>query len=121
MTLKMLDVGCGMGGMSDGFAKEGFDVTGIMYTYERYRHHQMSGEEVSRITKQLLDNIAKTKPEYKAMHPRKAVKRVWQNPFYINAKSWEGFWIYFELVSLFKNNVIDTEKFISSEKNQVEA
>lgn len=27
--LKMLDVGCGMGGMSDGFAKEGFEVTGI--------------------------------------------------------------------------------------------
>lgn len=27
--LTMLDVGCGMGGMSDGFAKEGFEVTGI--------------------------------------------------------------------------------------------
>lgn len=27
--MKMLDVGCGMGGMSDGFAKEGFEVTGI--------------------------------------------------------------------------------------------
>jgi site-specific DNA-cytosine methylase len=29
MTLKMLDCFCGMGGVSDGFAKEGFDVTGI--------------------------------------------------------------------------------------------
>jgi hypothetical protein len=27
--LKMLDVGCGMGGMSEGYAAEGFDVTGI--------------------------------------------------------------------------------------------
>lgn len=27
--LKMLDVGCGRGGMSNGFAAEGFDVTGI--------------------------------------------------------------------------------------------
>lgn len=27
--LKFLDVGCGKGGMSDGFAKEDFDVTGI--------------------------------------------------------------------------------------------
>jgi site-specific DNA-cytosine methylase len=27
--LKMLDLGCGMGGMSEGFAAEGFDVTGI--------------------------------------------------------------------------------------------
>ncbi len=27
--LRMLDIGCGMGGMSEGFAKEGFDVTGI--------------------------------------------------------------------------------------------
>ena len=25
----MLDIGCGMGGTSDGFALEGFDVTGI--------------------------------------------------------------------------------------------
>jgi DNA (cytosine-5)-methyltransferase 1 len=29
MTYKMLDCFCGMGGVSDGFAKEGFDVTGI--------------------------------------------------------------------------------------------
>jgi len=29
VTLKMLDVCCGMGGVSDGFALEGFDVTGI--------------------------------------------------------------------------------------------
>lgn len=29
MALKMLDVFCGMGGVSDGFALEGFDVTGI--------------------------------------------------------------------------------------------
>jgi SAM-dependent methyltransferase len=29
MTLKMLDVGCGLGGMSEGFAAEGFEVTGI--------------------------------------------------------------------------------------------
>lgn len=29
MTLKILDCFCGMGGVSDGFAKEGFDVTGI--------------------------------------------------------------------------------------------
>jgi DNA (cytosine-5)-methyltransferase 1 len=29
MTLKMLDCFCGMGGVSDGFALEGFDVTGI--------------------------------------------------------------------------------------------
>jgi site-specific DNA-cytosine methylase len=29
MTLKMLDVGCGIGGVSDGFALEGFDVTGL--------------------------------------------------------------------------------------------
>jgi site-specific DNA-cytosine methylase len=29
MTLKMLDCFCGMGGMSEGFAAEGFDVTGI--------------------------------------------------------------------------------------------
>jgi DNA (cytosine-5)-methyltransferase 1 len=28
-TLKMLDCFCGMGGVSDGFAAEGFDVTGI--------------------------------------------------------------------------------------------
>jgi len=28
-TIKMLDVCCGMGGASEGFAKEGFDVTGI--------------------------------------------------------------------------------------------
>jgi len=27
--VKMLDIGCGMGGTSDGFALEGFDVTGI--------------------------------------------------------------------------------------------
>jgi hypothetical protein len=29
VTLKMLDCFCGMGGVSDGFAAEGFDVTGI--------------------------------------------------------------------------------------------
>ena len=29
MTLRMLDVFCGLGGVSDGFALEGFDVTGI--------------------------------------------------------------------------------------------
>ncbi len=29
MTLKMLDCFCGMGGVSDGFILEGFDVTGI--------------------------------------------------------------------------------------------
>lgn len=29
MNLKMLDCFCGMGGVSDGFAAEGFDVTGI--------------------------------------------------------------------------------------------
>src|SRR3989304_2755191 len=29
MTFKLLDIFCGLGGVSDGFALEGFDVTGI--------------------------------------------------------------------------------------------
>jgi hypothetical protein len=54
----------------------------------------MSPETISKITTQLLENIAKTKPEYKAMHPRKAVKRIWQNPYFTNSKNWESFWSY---------------------------
>lgn len=39
---------------------------------------------------------------------REQYKRIWANPYYVNAKDWAGFWIGLELVSLFKRCAVDT-------------